>query len=51
MAGIASRPGPVSGKRRGGLFVFHDLGHHRLACALEHRAVLDQEFLRTRAVW
>ena len=46
MVGIATRPGPVSGKRGRGLFVLHDLGHHGLTRALEHRAVLDQEFLR-----
>src|SRR5579872_1597842 len=33
-------------KRGGGFLVFHDFRHHGLPCAIEHRAVLDQEFLR-----
>src|SRR6185437_173678 len=38
--------GTGEGKRCSGLFVLHDLRHHRLARTLEYRAVLDHEFLR-----
>jgi hypothetical protein len=47
LVGMATRPAAGDAERRRSLVVFHDPGHHCLAFALECRAVLDHECLRS----